>query len=284
MSKKAGFTLIELLVVIAIIALLLSILTPALRRVKAMGIRLVCSNNIKQNSMALLIYGTTNNDYLPLQTLGDFLHDVSYATSDMIIKLGGTTKGTFYCPSTKKWDRGGDKALYWQWSQAYPLGPPPKNNYGPEPDTEREEEYRVTGYFWMLTYYNEDLAIDTDGAYGLGRGWEPEGKHTWLYKTTHYSNGKGELGPPVRNPSAVPFVTDQIFTDDDDTDYRECDFSGTMLGGMGDIFLIPDVSNHLEGTKVRGGNIGFLDGHVEWRKIEDMQQRNYRSYFPSHWW
>jgi len=120
MAGKKGFTLIELLVVIAIIALLLSILTPALRRVKVMGIRLVCSNNIRQNNMALLIYGTTNNDYLPLQSMGDWLHDVSYATTDMIIKLGGANKHTFYCPSTKKWDRGGDYALYWQWSQASP--------------------------------------------------------------------------------------------------------------------------------------------------------------------
>ena len=240
-----------------------------------MGIRLVCSNNIKQNNMALLIYGTTNNNYLPLQTLGGWLHDVSYATTDMIIKLGGTTKHTFYCPSTKKWDRGGDNALYWQWSQAYTSGS--KDYYGPEPTTDRENEYRVTGYFWMMEFVNE-----TEGWYG--RGWEPEGKHTWLFKTTNYSNGEGELGPPVRNPSAIPMITDQIFTDDDDTDYRECDFSGSMLGGLGTIFNIPDVTNHAEGTKVRGGNIGFLDGHVEWRKIEDMQQRNDRYLMPRHWW
>jgi prepilin-type N-terminal cleavage/methylation domain-containing protein len=68
MAGKKGFTLIELLVVIAIIALLLSIITPALQRVKIQGMRLVCSSRIKQNSMALLIYGTTNNDYLPLQS------------------------------------------------------------------------------------------------------------------------------------------------------------------------------------------------------------------------
>lgn len=240
-----------------------------------MGIRLVCSNNIKQNNMALLIYGTTNNNYLPLQTLGGWLHDVSYATTDMIIKLGGTTKHTFYCPSTKKWDRGGDNALYWQWSQAYTSGS--KDYYGPEPTTDRENEYRVTGYFWMMEFVNE-----TEGWYG--RGWEPEGKHTWLFKTTNYSNGEGELGPPVRNPSAIPMITDQIFTDDDDTDYRECDFSGSMLGGLGTIFNIPDVTNHAEGTKVRGGNIGYLDGHVAWRKIEDMQQRSNRYLMPHHWW
>ena len=271
-TGKRGFTLIELLVVIAIIALLLSILTPALRRVKIQAMRLVCSNRIKQNNLALLIYGTTNNDYLPLQSMGDWLHDVSYATTDMIIKLGGTTKHTFYCPSTKKWDRGGDYALYWQWSQA---SPPASDDYGPEPTTDRENEYRVTGYFWMMAFVNE-----TEGWYG--RGWEPEGKHTWLFKTTNYSNGEGEIGAPVRSPSRTPMSADQIFTDDHYTDYRECDFSGSMQGGLGWSFNIPDVTNHAEGTKVRGGNIGFLDGHVEWRKIEDMQRRN--DWMPFHWW
>ncbi len=51
MSKRTGFTLIELLVVIAIIALLLSIIVPALKEVKKAGKVIVCKSNLRQLTM-----------------------------------------------------------------------------------------------------------------------------------------------------------------------------------------------------------------------------------------
>ena len=61
MSKRRGFTLIELLVVIAIIALLLSILMPALRRVKEQGKMVKCLANLKQWNLIAAIYTEENN-------------------------------------------------------------------------------------------------------------------------------------------------------------------------------------------------------------------------------
>lgn len=60
-NTKNGFTLIELLVVIAIIALLLSILIPALNKVKEQAKFVVGGNNIKQVVLAEVMYTTENN-------------------------------------------------------------------------------------------------------------------------------------------------------------------------------------------------------------------------------
>jgi len=64
MYKRKGFTLIELLVVIAIIALLMSILFPALRRAREQGKRAVCLSNLKQLTLAWVVYAENNSGKL----------------------------------------------------------------------------------------------------------------------------------------------------------------------------------------------------------------------------
>ena len=62
MCKNKGFTLIELLVVIAIIALLMSILLPALNRAREAAKRAVCLHNLSQLQIAWGLYCDDDND------------------------------------------------------------------------------------------------------------------------------------------------------------------------------------------------------------------------------
>jgi prepilin-type N-terminal cleavage/methylation domain-containing protein len=62
----SAFTLIELLVVIAIIALLASLLVPALTRAKTKAQGIGCLNNLKQMTLAWTMYAHDQNDAVPL--------------------------------------------------------------------------------------------------------------------------------------------------------------------------------------------------------------------------
>lgn len=63
--KRHGFTLVELLVVIAIIAILISLLLPALAKARSLANAVVCSSNQREIGLAMLEWAGDHEGYAP---------------------------------------------------------------------------------------------------------------------------------------------------------------------------------------------------------------------------
>lgn len=65
LQSQAAFSLIELLVVIAIIAVLVSVVMPALSRARRRAQQMACSSNLRQVGLLFTAYTMENRDYYP---------------------------------------------------------------------------------------------------------------------------------------------------------------------------------------------------------------------------
>ena len=246
--KKKGFTLIELLVVISIIALLVSILMPALNKAREQARKTVCASNLRSNALALCLYAGQNNDKLPMGSNVYWPWDITYWTTDIILKSGSDPE-VFYCPANKAMSHEND--YNWRYSEAYALGEMNVNTDEREDIPWRKGQYRVTSYIWLIDNADEDRnevqPLD-----------DPDNNGVKVFPRRKWVSNIGKVKTPVE----AELVADCCMRNggSNSSNYSQ------VMGGIHARWGIYDSSNHIKkGTDLAGGNAAFVDGHCEWR-------------------
>ncbi len=249
MQRKA-FTLIELLVVIAVIAVLMSILLPALGRAREQARVQSCASRVRQHVLALTMYADDNSSKLPLPlTAGNWLWDMGTNTVNYMLKTG-LTREMFYCPSNAIQQKYNDH--FWtygvtgQWD-------------GTQFVNTAQTDFIVSGYCYVMevagtTKRAKIKTYPNDGDIGVSKIW---------CKTS-----------VEKNPGLRELTIDATLAEADSATQHGYDFGMIKSGGSWSEGGFVDQTSHLKtDEEPRGGNIGFLDGHVAWRPWSEMRNR-----------
>jgi len=242
----SAFTRVDLLVILAALALLAVLAIPSLGRGTEKTTIAQCAANLRQYDSALQIYGNENRDNLPSNMYGDWAWDTASSVVSFVTNAG-VKWISLYCPGTApRFTEQDDLNLF---------------NFAPP-------SFSVLGYASTLP-----STADFAGVFATNLNLSLTAQRAPPYV--------GSTQPlPVKSASR-PLVADATLNNTGNSSLYSTMVTYNWVsvpGGYGKFHL----SAHLNGTVPLGGNIGMLDGHVEWRNFKDMLPRTSSS--PYFYW
>jgi type II secretory pathway pseudopilin PulG len=249
-DRRRAFTLVELLVILGLLALLAATQVSALASAKGRTKVAMCASNVRQLTLASHLYAGDNKDKLPVILMSAWAWDLPWDIGNKLLSYN-FQKRTFYCPGTaprfNDWDNFQNPALY---ANLWDFDPP---------------NVHVAGY--VLVFSASQLVVSNQNT-------------TILAEPMRLSSGGPTLStPPNAERVLVADATISSAIPTGGTYEQRYTYNYTSVVGG---FYKPHTSPHLRGQFPDGGNVGFKDGHVAWRKFDDMRSRTSAgAYF---WW
>ena len=247
-NRRRGFTLIEMLVVIAVIAVLAGFLLPALLGARERGYQMYCANNLRQLGVAMRKYTILYDGYFPDIMEGPFYgyreYPMEYMSRMMGLirepfSAGAQAPKVVLCPSCRA-----------------------------TPDDDLDAVCRHYAYSAHLdsyphtVYWQDYLTRVAKDSYKHGvtpwKHLDPGRPHSWWASFQPY---RIEW---VTHPSSVAAFMDSNDVDEGHPANRRILYNWYFNATTNYYHMIP--TRHRQ-----GGNIVFVDGHVEWKSQDYLR-------------